>query len=177
MQGVLVELAQLGAADQDAILQALSPAQARTLRDRLADHPDTGEIGFAAQVQALSAPGKSPSQAQSEDFEKLSRLDLDAMPGGVVAMLLLDSPQHELDRLTQGWSAERRHKVNTLLATLGQGELSQASAQLRVLLSDGRHDRVVASNVLASGAHAQVTPQRLPLLEIIVNRIRSWLPA
>ena len=175
MPALLGELAHLNVLDQDAIFQGLLPAQARALRHRLADYPSRGEAGFSAQVDALLAVQPREALAPSSDFVALSRLDLSALPVGMVATLLLNSRPEERERLLRGEPAQRQRNVQDLLGLVGEGELSQASASLRTLLMDGQHDRVAVAQLSGFQTGSPWPAQAQSVMERIFHRIRSWL--
>lgn len=172
---VLGQLALLSPGDQDAIFQALSPAQAHALRRLLAGHAGTEEVGFAAHVQTLSS--QEEDMARAEELTRLSRLDLDALPAGVVATLLLNSAEEARQHLVYPWSTERWNKVSALLTQVTKGALSHSSKRLLALLADGRHDRVAESNLFGPTTQIQASAPSIPLFGNPVKRIKSWLYA
>lgn len=165
LRALLSEVAQLNAADQEAIFRALPVAQARALHEHLASAATP--VGFAAALRTQAS-----SQAASEALQALAHLDLEAVPAGVAATLLADVPADERNGLLQGLSAERAAKLRALLADLPDRSLSQASARLRDLLQDGPFVR--AAPAAAARPQAQQAWPPASLRHTLGNWIRSW---
>lgn len=175
LHSLLGELAHWSTADQDAILRALAPDQARALKSQLAQRADDRSADFASHIESLSRQPEVAAPAPSEAFGQLSAMDLAPMPAGLVATLLLNLTEYEQQSMEHAWSVERGQKVSALLSGVPKDALLRSSARLRQLLLDAQREHVGALDAPTSRGSAVAIPAHASRPAAMTSRIRSWL--
>lgn len=167
----VAELAALLPADQEAVLLALPVEAARALRQRLLSKAPSQDHTFESSLEALASSGA----VDASQLAEVSHLDLDSLPVGIVATLLVGldgATQKEL--MSRYMSPERADKVGQVLSHIPAGRMHRTGAELRRLFAPGTHPNQERRVVHDQNQGAARPESRTGARSIFPSRVKPW---